>query len=1199
MTTYQCPACGTAADLGTGCPRCGRPSDLDDARLAAMDGEIAALVTRIEAARAEYGDATQAWQARQLERGALVGAIRTRVAYEVRAAQAAGAQPPPVAPPSLATPPVTMPTAPPVTVPRPAGPDMVSPPGPGVATPTVSRLGAPDAQPRTVQNLLFILGAVLVVIGAVAFKVFAWSTIGVAGRATILGVATVAALAVPLIAARRHLTATAETFAVIGLAFLFIDGFGVWSLNLFGVADSIRATNYTGIVFAVVSMVAVGYALLTKLVGPRFVALLALQPVPLLVASTDHGSAPGLTTVLAVTSILDLIVIARLRRPTRTDPTSTDPTRSDPTRRGSVVALLVVAWTAVVVTLGAATIASLAALIPDSRRAAALAALVILLVAAVTLAAGRIGSAAALRGVAGAIAVIEVVIAVARLITIQIPGYGLFIVAIVAAGFAAGVAYLPETLWPRIGPRIGMYVVIGFLDLATLIQVLGGTGRYLEAIAPIWRAPIAALAHRDLGYGWQTPAAIVSLTIAIVALIPRGRIAATLPGAVLVAFAIPVCFRLPWWGSSIVDFLILVPLAILATRSAGRVAAVGAAIATPIVALHAFGFALVRPATTAAVLFGIAIIGVVMAALGRGMEPVRRAVAGLGLAAALIVLPGAVASAFAIRAAHGVLPERATMATVVVVACGLFALRRLWTDLRWYALGAVTLTAVVAGLLPVAVRDGEPLPLYAVLGLLIVAAAPALSGVHGRRSFRTVGAGIVLVPAIAWRVLPIVATVAFLPYAWLTSIWSGVPDGVGLAPHHVWHLDVVDVATMVLLTLTMAVLGAMAARGEIGAIGGKVRGALAAGLPPAVATVPVILTAAGLAWPTVPATSIVLGAAGVLFAVLAPGGRGPRLSAGITGLVALGAGVAGSLPTKTSTIAALGVVFVVAVVTGVASRSVGVRVVGWLGAVAGGAALVFASMRALDIEVGLIAFGILAVAALAVFTGARIGGERESSHRGEGVALAAAGHATAFVALLLTGGLVRAALASAIWGLVVGLRALWPGLGATYRRTLASIAAGLELLGWWFLLGANDVRIVDAYTVPLAVVALVAGWLALRSRPELRSWVAYGPALAAGFLPSLAPLLTGDASVTRRLVLGGLALATVLVGAWAHLQAPVIIGTIALLVVAIHELVLLWQLLPTWIPLSAAGLLVLLLAVTYERRRRDVVRLRGAVARMT
>jgi hypothetical protein len=53
-------------------------------------------------------------------------------------------------------------------------------------------------------------------------------------------------------------------------------------------------------------------------------------------------------------------------------------------------------------------------------------------------------------------------------------------------------------------------------------------------------------------------------------------------------------------------------------------------------------------------------------------------------------------------------------------------------------------------------------------------------------------------------------------------------------------------------------------------------------------------------------------------------------------------------------------------------------------------------------------------------------------------------------------------------------------------------------------------------------------------------------------------------------MLGVAALAVVWFGAVAHRQAPVVIGGVVLALVALHELVLLWQRVQGWIPLAVA-----------------------------
>jgi hypothetical protein len=155
-----------------------------------------------------------------------------------------------------------------------------------------------------------------------------------------------------------------------------------------------------------------------------------------------------------------------------------------------------------------------------------------------------------------------------------------------------------------------------------------------------------------------------------------------------------------------------------------------------------------------------------------------------------------------------------------------------------------------------------------------------------------------------------------------------------------------------------------------------------------------------------------------------------------------------------------------------------------------------------------------------------------------------------------------------------------------------------ELVAYWILLVTGGVRVQEAYTLPAAGLVLLAGWLAARSRPGLHSWSAYGPALVAGFGPSLALMLTVPGEPLRRLAIGLAGVAVVLGGAVRRRQAPVVVGGAALVLVAAHESALLWDLLPRWIPLGAAGLVLVGLAVTYERRRRDVARLRAAVGGM-
>jgi hypothetical protein len=272
------------------------------------------------------------------------------------------------------------------------------------------------------------------------------------------------------------------------------------------------------------------------------------------------------------------------------------------------------------------------------------------------------------------------------------------------------------------------------------------------------------------------------------------------------------------------------------------------------------------------------------------------------------------------------------------------------------------------------------------------------------------------------------------------------------------------------------------------------------------------------------------------------------------------------------------------------------RTAGWLAAVAAAVAFAVTAGRAAGLEVAGTAYAVLAVAAAALAGGTALARHRPT----EAGATQAAGHAAAVLALLLAGGApTHAAAVCTLWGLVLGVRALWAGESPDRRRMLVVAAAAVEVVGWWILVESRGVELLEAYTLPAAAVALLAGGLALRSRPTLSSWSAYGPALAAALLPSLASVLTADGQPLRRLLLGTAALAVLLAGTASRRQSPVVLGGGVLAAVALHELGLVWDLLPRWIPLAVAGLLLLGIAMTLERRRRDLVRLRTAVARMT
>jgi len=300
---------------------------------------------------------------------------------------------------------------------------------------------------------------------------------------------------------------------------------------------------------------------------------------------------------------------------------------------------------------------------------------------------------------------------------------------------------------------------------------------------------------------------------------------------------------------------------------------------------------------------------------------------------------------------------------------------------------------------------------------------------------------------------------------------------------------------------------------------------------------------------------------------------------------------------------------------GAAGRRTPVRVAGGIVAVVAGGVLAATAVRAADLPVRVGGYAVLAVAALALAVGAALtlrsatGGVRG---RAESIGVEVAGHAAAGAALLMTVGSARyAAGVCTLWGVVLGARALlataYPVPPLSGERpavphlpwALAMTALASEIGAWWLLLSSAQVALTEAYTLPLALAALGVGWLTLRAQPQRSSWLGYAPGLAAALLPSLGSVLVADGQPVRRLLLGAGAVAAVLLGAAYRRQAPVMIGGAVLAVLAVRELVAVWDLLPRWSFLAVGGLALITLAVTYERRRRDLRRLRTVVGRMT
>jgi len=1146
---YPCPVCGAVATLVAPCPGCARAPDPVAAEVIRLDGEIRTLAGRVEQARRTWAEASVALREAHLR--------RHQVAAQVRAA-------------------APLPTA-----------GLAVPAGqPAAALPPI-RPARPETSTRTVQNVLFVLGGLLLGTAAVVFTAVAWATVGVGGRAAILAGITALVLSLPLLAARRGLRATAETFAAVGLLLVILDGYAVRHVDLFGTAD-LPAARYAAVVCAVTSLTAAGYRLLTRLAASTFAALLAAQPVAVLLAADSAPDSAGWTLVLLATAGLNLLVAWWARGD-----------RVDQTLRRS-------AWVGYGLALaiaGGCALVALAVGHPDA--APVLAGAPLLAVALV--AAG--GTALVRHRVLVTAATVSVVVAFAvaavRAAAELWPSLLLVLAASLATGLALAVPpierRLPQPV--RAGPRIGAMVVLGLLGQVVAVLVVAVLTATVLGARPIWTAGAAAIAVPG---DWQLPVAVVVFTIGLAALLPRAaRPGVMTVGAAMTLLALPAAAPLPWWAICSAELAAASGLALTAVRHASAsVAAVRAGTAA-VLGAHAALVSLARPGGATAMAATAVLVGLGVAALGRtrsGPGTWPGLIGGLGLAVAVLAWPAALtAGVFTAGWPERWLP-RAAMAAVGLLPVALVAVRRWWPAYLWYAGGAFSGAVLLAGCWPIVSGsrlDGVESPGgYAACGALVLAVGLLVTPTPTVRTVLALSAAILAVPALA-STLSALFTVLVAPYAWLGAIWSGAPTGTGGVPDGSRPVALGTAVTLAFLTGAATLSGWW--RPGSHAAG---RRAFAAALPVAAPGLLVGLAAAQARWPTVPAMALIIGLGCLLGAArVRPGSRLAALAVSL-GVPLTGAGLAGALPLPGTTLVALGLTVATGAAIGAGGRTLPVRVSGWLGTVGTGAVLALSASRAAELAARDAAFTVLAVAVLALAAGAALLRRRPA----ESVTLEAAAHAAAIGAILMTAGSTRyAAAACTLWGVILGIRAVlrhWspvpvPGAVVQDARVLAALAVGGELLAWWLLLVAEQVAMPEAYTLPPAVCALAAGWWVLRIRSTLSSWLGYGPGLAAALLPSLASILVADGQPVRRLLLGAGALVAVLAGAARRRQAPVVFGGTVLVAIATREMIAVWDVLPRWIYLAVGGLAMIALAMTYERRRRDLGRLRDVVGRMS
>jgi len=536
---------------------------------------------------------------------------------------------------------------------------------------------------------------------------------------------------------------------------------------------------------------------------------------------------------------------------------------------------------------------------------------------------------------------------------------------------------------------------------------------------------------------------------------------------------------------------------------------------------------------------------------------------------------------------------------------------------------AAALLGVVAELLRAATPPpqyvGEPTQRWSVMLGGVWRRMSSVPAPRGRWSVSPeMGAALVAaIPALIALIAISPALVVALvdPHQTVNHIWDGPPDAL-VSPDR--SVDPTDVIGTLLLTIAAALAAIVFGGRMSGPAGARVVGthyedqprrngiaqAFPVILPGAAITILITPIALGAAWPASTMAALAVFTLAMLGLALTPPPppseraralRVTRLMVFALGLAAGGAGMAGSLATRSLTLFTLAGAVAVGATAAIFGQSQRARILGWLFSAAAAMGLVLTTALVVGLPAYWSAYGVLAVGAALLLVAAVLPRLRRPEAFREAATVEWSGYGAALVALALafdSPGHVAGLLAA--WGAVLGIASARPGRRALERRTLFWASILCEIVAWWLFMAMSDVRVPEAYTLPFAALALLVGLIELRQRPELSSWTAYGPALIAAFVPTLVIAVRTEASATREVLLLLGAVATVIFGARTRQQAPLVIGTAVTVIAALHALTLVGL---SWLILIPIGALLIFFGATNESRRRTQERWR-AVTRM-
>lgn len=184
-----------------------------------------------------------------------------------------------------------------------------------MATPAPVTWAAPpvvrEASPKSAQNTLLGLGAMLLAAAGLVFAAVTYSHLGVAGRAVVLLLLTLLAGAGASALSRRRLPSSAEAVGAVTLVLAVVDA---WAVRRTGVGSSVDTASYAAVASGLLAVLAGLWAAATPLRITQGIAVAFAQGAVVLELAGHHGAAARVGAVLALLVAADALV-ARLPMP--------------------------------------------------------------------------------------------------------------------------------------------------------------------------------------------------------------------------------------------------------------------------------------------------------------------------------------------------------------------------------------------------------------------------------------------------------------------------------------------------------------------------------------------------------------------------------------------------------------------------------------------------------------------------------------------------------------------------------------------------------------------------------------------------------------------------------------------------------------------------------------------------------------------